>query len=59
MKTQMQVWLEIYLKQVLRIVLPWGGGAVTDIHAKVPHHPFSFPYTGTSEHWQVKYSNFH
>ena len=51
----MQVWLEIYLKQVLEIVLHWGGGAMTDIHAKVPRHPFSFPYTGKSEHYQVKH----
>ena len=42
----MQVWLEIYLEQVLGIVLPWCGGAARDIHAKVPCHPFSFPCTG-------------
>ena len=51
----MQVQLEIYLKQVLKIVLHWGGGAMTDIHAKVPCHPFSFPYTEQPEHYQVKH----
>ena len=54
-KTQTQVRLEIYLKQVFEIVLHWGGREMTDIHAKVPHHPFSFPHTGTSEHYQVKH----
>ena len=46
MKIQTQVWLEIYLKQVLeKGFLHWGGRAVKDSNEKVPHHPFSLPHT--------------
>ena len=54
MKTQMQVWLEIHLKQVLKtVLLGWQGNNRHSCKGASPS--LSFPYTWTSEHYRVKH----